>query len=164
MDSGTRFLTFTSILMLALILQVVLAVADQRDTPEKAAVEFAEAYFWLEPAMSERLCREIASAAKADPVALFLERKENEARASGFPPRYMKQGIYHVDARTLENDGETARVLLRGERRRTINPVYGLIARWFAVGETHPVEETLVLKKEAGAWKVCGRPFQLLEG
>ncbi len=164
MDSGTRFLTFTSILMLALILQVVLAVADQRDTPEKAAVEFAAAYFWLEPSMSERLCRELASAAKADPVASFLERKENEARASGFPPHYLKQGLYHVDTRTLENDGETAKVLLRGERRRTINPVYGLIARWFAVGETHPVEETLVLKKEAGAWKVCGRPFQLLEG
>ena len=31
MDSGTRFLTITSILMLALILQVVQAVADQRD-------------------------------------------------------------------------------------------------------------------------------------
>lgn len=164
MDSGTRFLTFTSILMLALILQVVLAVADQRDTPEKAAVEFAEAYFWLEPAMAERLCRELAPSAKADPVAAFLERKNREARASGFAPHYLKQGLYHVDVRTLENDGETARVLLRGERRRTINPVYGLVARWFGVGETHSVEETLLLKKEAGTWKVCGRPFGLLEG
>ena len=54
MDSGTKFLTFTSILMLALILQVVLAVADQRDTPEKAAVEFAEAYYWLDPSMADR--------------------------------------------------------------------------------------------------------------
>ena len=60
MDSGKKFLTFTSIIMLALILQVILAVADQRDNPEKAAVEFAEAYFWLDPAMADRLCQQLS--------------------------------------------------------------------------------------------------------
>jgi len=31
------------------------------------------------------------------------------------------------------------------------------------MGETHPVETTLDLVKEDGAWKVCGKPFRLVE-
>jgi hypothetical protein len=37
------------------------------------------------------------------------------------------------------------------------------VARWFSVGETHPVEETLSLVKEGESWKVCGKPFRLIE-
>jgi len=48
MDSGGKFLTFTSIIILAVILQGVLVIAEQRETPDKAAVEFARAYFWLD--------------------------------------------------------------------------------------------------------------------
>jgi hypothetical protein len=157
MDSGTKFLTFTSILMLALILQVVLAVADQRDTPEKAAVEFAESYFWLDPSMSDRLC-----AGEAAMVAGYLRRVHDEARALGYEFDYMKQGIYHVETRAVLKDPDTAEVRITGERRRTINPVYGQVARWFGVGETHPVQETLTLVREGGSWKVCGKPFRLI--
>jgi hypothetical protein len=161
MDSGTRFLTFTSILMLALILQVVLAVADQRDTPEKAAVEFAEAYHWLDPSMADRLCAGLAGG-KAAAVEGYLQRTRDEARSLGYELDYMKQGLYHVETRTALKDENTAEVLLKGDRRRTINPVYGLVARWFAVGEVHPVQETLTLVREGDSWKVCGKPFRLL--
>lgn len=157
MDSGSKFLTFTSILMLALILQVVLAVADQRDSPEKAAVEFAESYFWLDPSMSDRVC-----AGDAAMVADYLRRVHDEARALGYEFDYMKQGIYHVETRVALKDPDTAEVRITGERRRTINPVYGQVARWFGVGETHPVQETLTLVREGGSWKVCGKPFRLI--
>jgi hypothetical protein len=162
MDSGSKFLTFTSIIMLALILQVVLAVADQRDTPEKAAVEFAEAYFWLDPAMANRLCQQVSQDSPNAVVANYLERVHQEALSLGYQFDYMKQGLYHVQTQTTLKDPHTAEVKLKGERRRTINPVFGLVARWFFVGETHPVEETLNLVKDGESWKVCGTPFRLL--
>lgn len=163
MDSGSKFLTFTSVIMLALILQVVLAVADQRDSPEKAAVEFAEAYFWLDPAMADRLCKDLARDAENNAAQTYLQRMDQEARSLGYEVSYMKQGLYHIDAKTTRKDANTAVVALKGERRRTINPVFGLVARWFFVGETHPVDTTLDLVKEGDAWKVCGKPFRLLE-
>jgi hypothetical protein len=161
MDSGTKFLTFTSILMLALILQVVLAVADQRDTPEKAAVEFAEAYYWLDPSMADRLCANLASG-KAAVVEGYLRRTRDEARSLGYEFDYMKQGIYHVETRVSLKDASTAEVRLTGDRRRTINPVYGQVARWFGIGDVHPVQETLTLVREGDSWKVCGKPFRLM--
>jgi hypothetical protein len=163
MDSGSKFLTFTSIIMLALILQVVLAVADQRDNPEKAAVEFAEAYFWLDPAMADRLCRDLTGDSESNAVQNYLQRVDQEARSLGYEFNFMKQGLFHIDARTTLKDADTAVVTLKGERRRTINPVFGLVARWFFMGETHPVQETLELVKEGGSWKVCGKPFRLVE-
>jgi hypothetical protein len=163
MDSGSKFLTFTSIIMLALILQVVLAIADQRDNPEKAAVEFAEAYFWLDASMAERLCKQLSQTSENGVVANYLQRVDQEARAMGFQFEYMKQGIFHIQTQTTLKDADTAEVKLKGERRRTINPVFGLVARWFGLGETHPVEETLSLVREGGSWKVCGNPFRLIE-
>lgn len=163
MDSGSRFLTFTSIIMLGLILQVVLAVADQRDSPEKAALEFAEAYFWLDPAMSNRLCKDLVGDAESNAAQSYLQRIDQEARSLGYEVNYMKQGLYHIDLKTTLKDADSATVAIKGERRRTINPVFGLVARWFFVGETHPVETTLDLVKEDGAWKVCGKPFRLVE-
>lgn len=163
MDSGSKFLTFTSIIMLALILQVVLAVADQRDNPEKAAVEFAEAYFWLDPSMADRLCKDLTKGAENSPVQSYLERIDQEARSLGYEFNYMKQGLYRIEAKTTLKNADTAVVTLKGERRRTINPVFGLVARWFFMGEVHPVEATLNLVKEGDRWKVCGQPFRLVE-
>lgn len=163
MDSGSKFLTFTSVIMLGLILQVILAVADQRDHPEKAALEFAQSYFWLDPAMADRLCKELNRGPENSAVNAYLQRIEQEARSRGFEFNFMKQGLFHIDARTTLKDANTATVTLKGERRRTINPVFGLVARWFGLGEVHPVEETLTLVKEGGSWKVCGKPFRLVE-
>jgi hypothetical protein len=163
MDSGSKFLTYTAIAMLALILQVVLAVADQRDTPEKAAREFAMAYFWLDDSMAERLCRRLASG--DDPAAPeYLQRVAREARELGYGFEYMKQDLFGVHLKTTMKDPASAEVTITGQRRRAINPVFGVIAKLFAVGETHPVEATLDLVKEGDRWKVCGRPFALLNG
>lgn len=163
MDSGSKFLTFTSTIMLALILQVVLAVADQRDNPEKAALEFAQAYFWLDPAMADRLCKDLSGDSEQNAAQAYLQRIDQEARSLGYEFAFMKQGLFHVDAKTTMKGADSAVVSLKGERRRTINPVFGLVARWFGLGERHPVEETLNLVKEGGRWKVCGKPFQLVE-
>ncbi len=163
MDSGSRFLTFTSVIMLALILQVFLVLADQRDTPEKAAVEFAESYFWLEKSMADRLCKALVADSENNTVDHYLQRVNHKARSLGYDFDYMKQGLYHIETHTVVKDANSAEVKLKGVRRRTINPVYGLVARWFFIGETHPVEATLDLVKEGDTWKVCGNPFRLIE-
>ena len=47
MDSGTKFLTFTSIIILFVLVQAFLIVGEQKkaDTPGKAAIEFAQAFY-----------------------------------------------------------------------------------------------------------------------
>ncbi len=164
MDSGSKFLTFTSIFTLALVLQVLLAIGEQRDNPEAAAVAFAKAYFRLDRSMEERLCRELLKNPDTDVVESYLQRVGDEARGLGFEFGYMRQDLDHIHARTVMKSADSAQVTLTAVRRRTINPVFGMVARWFFVGETHPVEATLDLVKVNGSWKVCGRPLALIEG
>ncbi len=164
MDSGGKFLTFTSIIILALILQGLLIINETRETPERAAIEFAEAYFWLDPAMAERLCRDLSrTEAAADPTRAFLQRIGDEARAMGFGFEYMKQQLFDVHARTLRQQDGRAEVLLTATRKRAINPVFGTIGALFDLTKPHRVEATLQLQQEEGRWKVCGRPFALTE-
>ena len=49
-----------AVFLLAFFLQIIFVFADTRDTPGKAAVEFARMYYQLDPAMSTRLCDELA--------------------------------------------------------------------------------------------------------
>ena len=113
--------------------------------------------------MADRLCKDLTKGAENSPVQSYLERIDQEARSLGYEFNYMKQGLYHIEAKTTLKNADTAVVTLKGERRRTINPVFGLVARWFFMGEVHPVEATLNLVKEGDRWKVCGQPFRLVE-
>ncbi len=163
MDSGGKFLTFTSILILALILQGLLIINETRETPDKAAVEFARAYFWLDPTMAERLCSELSRTEAPDPTRAFLQRIGDEARTLGFGFEYMKQQLFDVEARTLREQDGRAEVLLTATRKRAINPVFGAVGALFDLTKPHRVEATLHLQREEGRWKVCGRPFALTE-
>ncbi len=163
MDSGGKFLTFTSILILALVLQGLLIIGETRETPEKAAIEFSRAYFWLDPAMADRLCSAFARADESDPIQAYLQRIEDKARSMGYSLDYMKQVLYQIEARTLRQDGGEADVLVTATRKRAINPVFGALGEAFALTTPHRVEATLRLQREEGRWKVCGRPFALTE-
>jgi hypothetical protein len=164
MDSGGKFLTFTSILILAVILQGLLIIGETRETPEKAAIEFSRAYFWLDPSMADRLCSALVrDADQPDPIQAFLQRIEAKARSMGYSLDYMKQDLYQVEARTLRQDGGEADVLLTATRKRAINPVFGALGEAFALTTPHRVEVSLHLIREEGRWKVCGRPFALTE-
>jgi hypothetical protein len=163
MDSGGKFLTFTSIAILALILQGLLIIGETRETPEKAAIEFSRAYFWLDPAMTDRLCSNLLRTDDADPIQAYLQRVGDKARTMGYGLDYMKQELYQIETRTLrQGDGE-AEVLLTATRKRAINPVFGAIGEAFALTTPHRVEATLRLLREEGRWKVCGHPFALTE-
>jgi hypothetical protein len=161
MDRGSKFIIFASVVFVAFILQLVLIVSDHHESPGKAAVEFSKAYFKLNRSMNERLCSDITG--EGDVVDDYLNRVADEARADGFDASWMKMALSHIETETEMLDDNTAEVQITCTRRRSANPLYGIVAKIFFLGETHKVEETLTLVKEDDRWKVCGEPFALIE-
>ena len=164
MDRDNKIIILASVVIVAFILQVALIFSDHHDSPGKAAVEFSEAYFKLSSSMNELLCSEITGDGKSDVVDDYLNRMADEARANGFDSSWMKMALAHIETETQMLDENTAEVQIIGTRRRSVNPVFAIVAKIFFLGETHTIEETLNLVREDDRWKVCGQPFALIEG
>lgn len=164
MGRDSKFLTIATVIILALILQVFLMIKGHHDTPAKAAVEFSKAYFKLNQTMEKRLCNEIAENDGREVVSDYLYRVADQARSDGFNVSWMKMALFNIKTETEMVDENIAEVRISCNRRRAANPLYALVAKIFSLGEIHKVEETLTLVKEAGTWKVCGEPFELIEG
>lgn len=52
------FLTIAIVIICGAILQGLFYLVDGKDSPQKAAIEFAKAYYGLNVAMADRLCEE----------------------------------------------------------------------------------------------------------
>jgi hypothetical protein len=161
MESGTKFLSVTAVIVLAVMLQVFLAITENRETPARAAVAFAKAYYMQDASMSERLCREIRDNEDLDIVAAYINQVADEAAARGFAPSWMKMSLGHIKTETDMIDENTAEVRIKASMRRNINPLFAIVARIFFLGETYHLEETFNLIKEDNLWKVCGEPSAL---
>jgi len=164
MKSGNNVVVLVSVLIIAFILQVVLIIADHGDSPGKAAVQFSRAYFKLNPSMANWLCSDLTAEEDGGVVSDYLYRMADTARARGFEPAWMKMALAHIELETRMIDASTAEVHITCSRRRSMNPVFGLVSKIFLLGETHKVDETLTVVKENGRWKVCGEPYSLIEG
>jgi len=164
MLTAKNIVIFGSVIVIAVILQVILISVGKVDSPAEAAVEFTKAYFMLDgTSMAERLCSELSEDEEADIVGGYLHHSAEKARALGFSPSYMKNQLAHVKTEINMTDENNAKVRITGERLRSINPVYAIIGKLFFLIETHKVDETLTLAKEDGRWRVCGKPFSLSE-
>ena len=163
MDRGGKLIVLAAVVIVAFILQLVLVFADHHESPGKAAAEFSKAYFKLNSNMNNLLCSEITGDGESDVVDDYLNRVADEARAQGFDPSWMRTAMAHIETETRMLDENTAEVEITCTRRRSVNPVYAVVARIFFLGETHEVEETLTVVKEEDGWKVCGQPFALIE-
>jgi len=73
----------------------------------------------------------------------------------------MKHKLYDIETETLSKKDNEAQVRITGKIRRSINPVYTIVAKLFDIGETHEVDEIINVIKEDGKWKVCGSLFSL---
>jgi len=164
MGSNSKFAKIAAVIVAAFILQIVLATADHYESPAKAAVEFSKAYFKLNNAMEKRLCSDITEDGESDAVDDYLGRVADQARSEGFDASWMKMVLLHIETETQMLDDNVAEVRINCNRRRTVNPVFAIVAKIFSLGETYKVEETLTLVKEDDLWKVCGEPFALIEG
>ena len=164
MKSGNKFMVVASVVVVALVLQVVLIITDRHDSPAQAAVEFSKAYFKQNECMAYRLCSDVLADEENDVVGDYINRVADEARADGFKPSWMRMALTHTEVEVEMLDENTADVHLTSRRMRSVNPVFGLVSKVFFLGESHDVDETLTVIKEADGWKVCGQPYSLVEG
>ncbi len=146
-------ITIAAVILLGIILQVVLGYAELKDTPNKAAAEFAEAYFKFDPCMKERLCSKLVEDSDTDYVANYIHRKYQQARDRGYGLNYMKTGLKDISTTTLSREEDSAVVELKAESK------YAL--RTFFTGDRFEVHETFKMVKEDDQWKVCGNPFDI---
>ena len=123
-----------------------------------------KAYFKLDPAMSDRLCDEMKVADDVDLVDQYIYQAVDEARERGLGKNYMKSKLYHIDTHTVLESEDRAQVRLTGKKRKSINPVYAIVAQVFMIGETHEIEHTFSVVKENGKWKwksIAGNPDRI---
>jgi hypothetical protein len=159
-----NMIIFGSVIVIAVVLQVILILVGKVDSPAEAAVDFTKAYFMLDGAsMSERLCAEIAEDKEADIVDEYLNRVADQARSMGFSQSYMRNQLSRVHTEIQMADEKSARVRITGKRLRSINPVFAIIGKLFSLIESHQVDVTLTLVKEDDQWKVCSKPLLLSE-
>jgi len=149
------------VLIVGFLVQVLFSVADQKDTPNKAVVEFSKAYFQLDRSMADRICKKQLTADDVDIVDQYLYLASKEANERGFDINFLKNKLYHIETETLSKNDTTAKIRITGKTRVAINPVYPVVAKLFNIGATQEVEETFNVIKEGSKWKVCGNLFSL---
>jgi hypothetical protein len=150
-------MVLAGVVLLGVCVQVLMVSAEIRETPLKGAEAFACLYYRLDPAMSGRMCQDLA--ARDDLVDQLIYRQGQEARARGVGLNYMKFQLFHVETQVLGQEGDSAQVRLTAERKRAIHPVFAYFAKALDIAGTYPVDETFDLVREEGRWKVCGNPF-----
>jgi hypothetical protein len=139
------------VILLGIALQVVFVFAETKDTPNKAAVEFAEAYFKFDPAMKYMLCSKLCDDQEQDYVAIYIHESSMRARDLGYNLSYLKTGLKDVMTTTLARDENTATIEFKAKSK------YAL--RTFFTGDKFEVHHKFDMIKEDGKWKVCGNPF-----
>ena len=164
MDSGNKLMVLASVVIVALVLQAALILADRHDSPGKAAVEFSKAYFKQNECMADRLCSDLLGDEEVDVVGEYIDRVADEARANGFKPSWMRMALSHTEVEVEMIDENTAEVNLTASSMRSVNPVFGVVSKVFWLGESYEVEGKLTVVKEEGGWKVCGQPYSLIDG
>ena len=164
MLSGKNLMIIGIVVVVFVIIQGILISIGKVDSPAAAAVDFAKAYFMLDgPAMSKRLCSEMAEDEELNIVNTYLNSVADRGSVLGFSKNYMRSQVSNVSTEIQMADDKNAQVKISGQLLRSINPVFAFIGRLFFLIETREFEETLSLVKEDGRWKVCGRPFSLSE-
>lgn len=158
MTQINKLLPFVLAFVISVLLQLGFVMLDCKEAPYRAATDFSRAYFSLDPAMAEHLCKGEEQAVR---VSNFIERSKAEMAERGLSPAMAKSILYHVKTRTVQKSDREAEVQLTANRRTAINPVFYYTAKFFNLGKAHPVEETIKMMKENGQWKVCGPVFDL---
>lgn len=161
MDSGTKFLSVTATIVIAVTLQVFLILMERDEGPTRTAINFAKAYYKQDAAIAEYLCEDILADQEQNPVVGYINQVADEAASMGFAPSWMRMSLGHIETETHMDGEDAAEVRITASARRSINPLYAVVARVFFLGETHHIEKTVNLIKEENQWKVCGEPLGL---
>jgi len=149
------------VLIIGFVVQLIFSMADARDTPNKAVVEFSKAYFELDKAMAKRICKKQLASGDVNVVDEYLYLAAKTAKERGFDINFLKNKLYHIETETISKNATEAQIRITGKIRVAINSVYPVVAKLFDIGSTHKVDKIIHVIKEDGQWKVCGNLFSL---
>lgn len=150
MAQSSKIIPLTLVIVLGILVQVLFVFADMQDTPSKAAVEFAEAYYGFDKdGLADRLCESQMVVDDMNVVNQYIHEAARQAEARGYKLGiYVNNNLYHVETETLDSSFETAKVRLTAERKSGLRT-------FFSKEDVHPVDTTYELVREDGKWKVC---------
>jgi hypothetical protein len=154
---------FLTVFILAFIFQVIFVIADMRDTPGKAAVEFARMYYQLDSAMAARLCDNLALDEENNVVVSYIQNTAKQANERGYDVSYMKNSLFNVKTHTIKMSSSSAEIRITGDMKKGINPLFAYIGKLFFLGKTTQLDQTVNVIKEGGKWKVCEGFFSISE-
>jgi hypothetical protein len=149
------------VLIIGFVVQIIFSMADAKDSPNKAVVEFSKSYFMLDKSMTKRICKKLLASEDTNVVDEYLYSAAKTARERGFDINFLKHKLYHIQTETISRNDTEAAIRITGKIRVAINSVYPVVAKIFNIGSTHKVDEIIHVIKEDGKWKVCGKLFSL---
>ncbi len=150
-----KYLPLVIAVLVGVFFQAIFIVSDMKDTPTKAAIEFAQAYYLLDDdTMEKRLCRASLAAGMIDN---YLYEMRKQAADRGFDLKYFKARLSGIKTQTLEMSDRTAKIRIIAQKRSSINPVFEYVGKLFCLTKAYDVEKTLDLVKENDRWRVCGQ-------
>jgi hypothetical protein len=149
------------VLIIGFVVQIIFSMADAKDSPNKAVVEFSKSYFMLDKSMTKRICKKLLASEDTNVVDEYLYSAAKTARERGFDINFLKHKLYHIQTETISKNNTEAAIRITGKIRVAINSVYPVVAKIFNIGSTHKVDEIINVIKEDGKWKVCGKLFSL---
>jgi hypothetical protein len=155
MKQNGNYTWLVVVILLGAFLQIILVSADETETPYSVAIDFAKAFYRLDPGMADYLCEDAKSIDEKDVVGDYIEAVKSETQMQGFGLNWAKSRLYGIHTHTVYAGENEAEVAFKAERRKEINPVFAVVAKLFCLGETYSVDETVRLVKENGKWKVC---------
>lgn len=157
-----KIVNIIMVIIFGIFLQVIFVVGDLKETPNKVAAEFAEAYYKLDKSMAGYLCKTLISSEDTDIVDKYLQTAQNEAAERGLSPDFLKSKLFNIETSTISKTDKEVTMRLTADRIVSVNPVYAVVAKLFQIGKVHKVDDTITVIKEDRKWKVCGKPFSLL--
>ena len=149
------------VLIIGFVVQIIFSMADAKDSPNKAVVEFSKSYFMLDKSMTKRICKKLLASEDTNVVDEYLYSAAKTARERGFDINFLRHKLYHIQTETISKNNTEAAIRITGKIRVAINSVYPVVAKIFNIGSTHEVDEIIHVVKEDGKWKVCGKLFSL---
>lgn len=161
MAKDNKTIIFLMTLVLAAVLQILFIAADSCQTPSRVAVNFAKAFYKLDPAVSNYLCRQTAQSNAGDFFDLHLQAAAQTARERGYKTSFMKSKLYAIETHTTRISDDKAKVVLEGKTRISVCPFFVWVAHIFRLGEAYSVAATIDVVKEDGQWRVCGNPLRI---
>lgn len=147
---------FAIVIAIAIVLQLALLGADFRQTPDKIARHFAEAYYAIDPDMQDYVC---ASLVEEGVVDNYLYAKKQEASHRGFSTNYLRHKFTKLHVSVAEAGDKAMTFHLKGTTRVCINTPFMIVGKLIGIGRDYPVDEHIDLVKEDGRWRVCDNPF-----